>query len=685
MKQADSDNLELMFKRPIDRQPPETRRLMIRSALAIFALVAVAVVAVVWSLGVRENQVLTEARTRTELLASTRATVLGNWLKGLGSGGERLARSDLFRLFAAEANQSGPIAAGDPSLAAQIPYMVQALTDLVRQEQYAGAYVVARDGRAVLASGGAPELSDAQRAAAVKVFDGHTRAVSPARLSTHDLVIDVLLPIAQPQEPNPATPKDVVGVLLVTVPVGASLRDLLAPLPLMGPTEHSHLLQVGGATSELDPFHQPTIRPVGGFAKPAADAPLPFGLRTAIGGGSRVFSIGTWISGTPWLVVQEDEAAAVLAPFRSFQWTVIGFAALLTLALAVGFGALWWRQASENAQAMAVQFRNLAGRINNQRQFLDSLMGTLQELIGLKKTDGVYTYVNPAFAQSVGRSNEQVPGLDDAALFGQGTAEKLQKTDKLAVQADRPVIVDEAIYLPKGLRYFQFSKVPYRDENGETIGILSVARDITDLRLAEERRQHAIQKMTEALVRTIEQVDPFLAGHTHNVEAFSSLLTHRLALNAEQTMTVKIAANLAQIGKIAIPRDIVAKTGRLTHEENRIMQTHVDHALAILEDIDFGLPVLETIARSYERLDGSGYPLGLKGDAIRLEARILGICDVFCARLEPRSYRKPIAAEEALRVLEEHGEKYDTRIVEELRKLVQAVEGEKLVTAMHAG
>jgi HD-GYP domain-containing protein (c-di-GMP phosphodiesterase class II) len=147
-------------------------------------------------------------------------------------------------------------------------------------------------------------------------------------------------------------------------------------------------------------------------------------------------------------------------------------------------------------------------------------------------------------------------------------------------------------------------------------------------------------------------------------------------------MTLDIAANLAQIGKMAIPKEIVAKVGRLTDEENRIMQTHVRHALTILKDIDFDLPVLDTIAQSHERLDGSGYPQGLSGDQLRLEARILAICDVFCARIEERSYRSSLEPEQALVVLEQNSNKYDADIVAELRKVLNAVEGEKLIAAI---
>ena len=114
------------------------------------------------------------------------------------------------------------------------------------------------------------------------------------------------------------------------------------------------------------------------------------------------------------------------------------------------------------------------------------------------------------------------------------------------------------------------------------------------------------------------------------------------------------------------------------------MQTHVEHAGRVLKAIEFELPVTETVRQMHERLDGTGYPNGLVGDSISRPARILGVCDVFCARVEPRSYRHGIAPEEALEVLEQNGHRYDSEVVAALRAAVQSVPGEKLIVSIDA-
>jgi HD-GYP domain-containing protein (c-di-GMP phosphodiesterase class II) len=162
-------------------------------------------------------------------------------------------------------------------------------------------------------------------------------------------------------------------------------------------------------------------------------------------------------------------------------------------------------------------------------------------------------------------------------------------------------------------------------------------------------------------------------------------LGHILGLEAEEVATLDIAAQLAQIGKVSIPREIVAKTDRLTPEEIEIMKTHVNNAVAILSGVDFGMPVVDTLAQSYERMDGSGYPKGLKNDEISVLARLLGVADVFCARIEPRSYRDPITPAEALKVFLDNADKYDPKVVAALKDYLGTVAGEKFVAQVQGG
>ena len=168
------------------------------------------------------------------------------------------------------------------------------------------------------------------------------------------------------------------------------------------------------------------------------------------------------------------------------------------------------------------------------------------------------------------------------------------------------------------------------------------------------------------------------------VAEFAVETARQLGAEPEEIATVEIAANLSQIGKLAIPRAILTKTERLDDDEIALMQSHIEHAESVLKDIEFDLPVHATIRQMHERLDGTGYPDGLAGGAISRTGRILGACDVFCARIEPRSYRRGIDAQAALAILRQNDRRYDPEVVSALCAVVRSAIGEKLIAGVES-
>ena len=243
---------------------------------------------------------------------------------------------------------------------------------------------------------------------------------------------------------------------------------------------------------------------------------------------------------------------------------------------------------------------------------------------------------------------------------------------------------DYEVFLGNERRRLQISKVAFPDATGKIGGIVSVARDVTELVEARRRRERAISQMVTALVRAVELRDPYLAGHSKRVAELAVETARRLGATSEEIATVEISANLSQIGKLAIPRAILTKTARLDDDEIALMQSHVEHVERVLKDIEFDLPILDTIRQMHERLDGTGYPDGLAGTEISRAALVLGACDVFCARIEPRSYRRGIDPQAALAVLQQNDRRYDSKVVSALAAAVQSVAGEKLIGSIDA-
>jgi HD-GYP domain-containing protein (c-di-GMP phosphodiesterase class II) len=156
-------------------------------------------------------------------------------------------------------------------------------------------------------------------------------------------------------------------------------------------------------------------------------------------------------------------------------------------------------------------------------------------------------------------------------------------------------------------------------------------------------------------------------------------LAESLNLSPEDKSTVEIASNLSQIGKMFIDKAILTKVDQLTEEEKELVQKHVDHAAAILRQIDFELPVFEAVYQMNERLDGSGYPKGLHDEEISIQARVLSVANSFCAMIKPRAYRPAMSPQQALDNLRASSSAYDRQMVDALAAALETSRGHKML------
>ena len=657
------------LKRPIGR-----RKLALSMALGLALVIAVAILLGGLALQDRADRLRAELEERITILAETRAELIGAWLDGTARIAAPLVQSDFLRLFATEIDitaETDPLAA---RLSAQGPYMIEVLEELVRQNGLLAAYLVNRNGRAVLSNSAASELSSTQETWVAARFSDADTWFSPLRMRDQELVVDVALPIRALDAAEPGDEPRPVAALVITLPVTGVLADFVADRPLSYPGEHTILLQsAGGGHAGI------VTADAGGLGRANLDVdagpPLAFGERPSLAGSHLVFSAGVEVPGAPWFVIQERDRSLALEPLARARTTWIGIIVLTTTVIAAAFIAVWFNQSNRFNLALAEQFRDLATRIDSQRRLLYGINGTIREWIGLKRPDGTYVYVNPAFAEAVGRPVEQIVGQTDEAVFGHGQGMRLEQSDRAARDAGRAITAEEQIYVQGHRRYLEMSKVPLILDDGEDHsdlgGIVTVGRDVTEL--VEERAKHeaTLRHTIAALVQTIELSDPYLAGHSRLVQQVAARIAVALNLPSEERATLDVAANLSQIGKLFVPREILTKPGRLTPSEIEVMQTHVAHAARILEGIDFGLPVRETVYAMYERLDGSGYPQGLSGDDVSMRSRILGLSDVFAARIRPRSYRAALSPQEAADVIKKYSAaKYGEDVIEALVQMV---------------
>ena len=192
-----------------------------------------------------------------------------------------------------------------------------------------------------------------------------------------------------------------------------------------------------------------------------------------------------------------------------------------------------------------------------------------------------------------------------------------------------------------------------------------------ELRSNGERFQKAMEGSVQAIALAVEMRDPYTSGHQNRVADLASAIARVMGLSEDRIYGLQMASVIHDLGKLTIPGEILCKPGRLSGPEYAMIQTHVQSGYDILKKIDFPWPLADIVIQHHERLDGSGYPHGLSGDQILLEARILSVADVFETIGSHRPYRPSLGMKKAMGELTENsGRLYDPDVVEACLSLV---------------
>ncbi|WP_295457028.1 HD domain-containing phosphohydrolase [uncultured Thiodictyon sp.] len=180
----------------------------------------------------------------------------------------------------------------------------------------------------------------------------------------------------------------------------------------------------------------------------------------------------------------------------------------------------------------------------------------------------------------------------------------------------------------------------------------------------------SLEQTIQVIADTIDQRDPYTAGHQRRVANLSSAIALELGLAPGVIHGLHLAATIHDLGKIGIPSEILVKPRRLSDNEFNLIKEHVTIGFNILKGISFPWPIAKIIQQHHERLDGSGYPLGLTRDALLLESRILAVADVVEAMASPRPYRMALGIEAALSEIMAHrGTAFDAAVVDACLRL----------------
>jgi len=207
-----------------------------------------------------------------------------------------------------------------------------------------------------------------------------------------------------------------------------------------------------------------------------------------------------------------------------------------------------------------------------------------------------------------------------------------------------------------------------------------ISRDITERRRAEQvRNEHAerlrrtVEGAVLAMGSAVERRDPYTAGHERRVTQLAEAIGRELGLDDERLEGIRLAGSVHDIGKIGVPAEILSKPGRLRDYEFSLVKRHPAVGAEILQPIEFVQPVAQFVLQHHERMDGSGYPSGLRGEEILLEARILAVADVFEAMASHRPYRPALGDAVALdEIRAGAGTRYDADVAAACERIISA-------------
>ena len=293
----------------------------------------------------------------------------------------------------------------------------------------------------------------------------------------------------------------------------------------------------------------------------------------------------------------------------------------------------------------------------SEKNFRNMINGNADGIIIIDESQTV-RFVNPAAEEILGRTSEELIGAPFGfpMVAGGSTELDIFRRDRSSVMAEIRMV-----------------RILWEKKNA----YLASLRDITEHKKVQKRLSESLEDVRKtlretirAVARTVEMRDPYTAGHQQRVADLSRAIAEEMGLTSDETEGIYLGALIHDTGKICVPAEILAMPRNLTDNEMEMIRCHPENGYQILKEIDFPWPVARIVLEHHERMDGSGYPKGLCGEEISLEARIVCVADVVEAMASNRPYRPGLGMEKALaEITESKGTNYDPEVVDACLRL----------------
>ena len=325
----------------------------------------------------------------------------------------------------------------------------------------------------------------------------------------------------------------------------------------------------------------------------------------------------------------------------------------------------------ELQEAEGRKSRRKAEDLYRKSDFVVNASGDMMVLIN---RNYVYETVNKSFCKTFKKSSrKEVVGSLVSDVWGQEVFEQKIKNYLDRCLNGEEIATETWFDMPdEGKQCFEINYTPYHDSNGAITHAIMVAHNITNRKIAERELDKSYQKLKKALEETVhalsalvEMRDPYTAGHQKRVAMIARAIAQEIGLPEDCTQSIWVGSLIHDVGKIRVPSDILSKPGRITKAEFELIKEHPQTGYEVLSKIEFPWSVADIVLQHHERMNGSGYPQGLKGKGILLESRIVGVADVVESMTYHRPYREAPGLDAALdEIRKNKGILYDPEVVD---------------------
>jgi len=371
--------------------------------------------------------------------------------------------------------------------------------------------------------------------------------------------------------------------------------------------------------------------------------------------GVRVLATSREIRNTTMRLVQKIDVDEALTEANVHQNFILTVFLLAVFIIGISFIAIW-------RHATSLHLQKATRRLRARSELLNAIGDSVNDHTFLLDHKNRLVFINDALTRSFSINNVDIRGKALNHIFNNEITDIL-----LAMKPAK----NESNVRNKELR-LEF-KDKRNDYHVSVIALkhpyykqsyLYVMHDITELKDAQGSHNRLMEGIISTLTQLIDKHDPYCAHHSERTKEVAIEVAKAMGVPQDRIDALAMAALLANIGKLYIPKEMLTNENPLTEEEELLLRENVNHSVGMLEGLEFYGPVVSFVQQKNECLDGSGYPHGLSGDEIQQESRILSVANAFVAMTSSRAYRSGKPVKEALEILiSEADSRYDRHVI----------------------